>query len=261
MNVGAKIKEIRESKNLTQKQLAEKIGVTPVTITRYENNKREPSIETLNKIAKALDVTINDLAGEKDTVTKKVLKQLISGGVNLEQLSTDTKIHIDRLNSLLKNDDATCDEIQQIAKYTDCTDEEIAQWILSDAVTTAVYNNKDKNNHQAELLKKIFLNGRISKDDLLSELTNDDKDFINQFYPYINNKNNEDYIQIPGGFFAKSEILHPGAFYEAIATICYYVDKDFTKLNLSDDEYKSLGEKLKNLVEFELFKISKSRDK
>ncbi|MCH3963006.1 MAG: helix-turn-helix domain-containing protein [Clostridium sp.] len=261
MDIGTKIKKIRESKNLTQKQLAEKIGVTPVTITRYENNNRKPSIETLNKMAKALNVTINDLAGERDTITKKVLKHLISNGTSLEQISKDTNISINRLNSLLKNtNDASYDEIQRIAKSIGYTDEQIAKWIALDTFTTVIYNNKDANNYQAQFLKKFFLNEKISKEDLTLALLDDDKDFINQFYPYINTKKDEEYIQIPGGFFAKSTILHPGAFYEAIATICYYTNKDFTKLNLSDDEFKNLGEKLKSLVEFELFKISKNRD-
>ncbi|APM41325.1 hypothetical protein BS101_18390 [Clostridium kluyveri] len=64
MSVGKNIKKYRKSKNLTQKQLAQKIGVIPVTITRYENNKREPNIDTLNEIAKALDVPVYELIGE-----------------------------------------------------------------------------------------------------------------------------------------------------------------------------------------------------
>lgn len=61
MDIGSKIKELRESKGLTQKELGKRIGVTAVTITRYERGDRNPSIEMLNKIADALNVPLSDL--------------------------------------------------------------------------------------------------------------------------------------------------------------------------------------------------------
>ena len=61
--IGENIKKYRKNSNLTQKQLAEKIGVTVVTIQNYENSRREPNLIALNKIATALGVTINDLLG------------------------------------------------------------------------------------------------------------------------------------------------------------------------------------------------------
>lgn len=64
INLGKRIKEFRKIRGLTQKQLAEKLGVTTITIQNYENNRREPNIETLNKIADVLNVTINDLIGD-----------------------------------------------------------------------------------------------------------------------------------------------------------------------------------------------------
>ncbi|AYD39598.1 helix-turn-helix domain-containing protein [Clostridium fermenticellae] len=67
MEIGSKIKKIRESKGLTQKQLAEKIGVTPVTITRYENDNRKPDFDTLEKIADYFNVSIDYLLGRTDS--------------------------------------------------------------------------------------------------------------------------------------------------------------------------------------------------
>lgn len=61
LKVGEKIKLVREHNNLTRQELAEKIQVTTVTISRYETNKREPNIETLRKIAKSLNVDISEL--------------------------------------------------------------------------------------------------------------------------------------------------------------------------------------------------------
>ena len=53
---GDRIKTARESRGLTQEQLGEKIGVTGVTIMRYEKEQREPSYKQLQKIADALHV-------------------------------------------------------------------------------------------------------------------------------------------------------------------------------------------------------------
>lgn len=66
MKIGNNIKLYRKQKGLTQKQLAEKIGSTDSAITRYESNSREPSIETITKIADALGVPVSKLL-EDDT--------------------------------------------------------------------------------------------------------------------------------------------------------------------------------------------------
>ncbi|MDU4724860.1 helix-turn-helix transcriptional regulator [Clostridium sp.] len=61
MKIGSNIKLYRKQKGLTQKQLAEKIGTTDSAITRYESDSREPSIETITKIAAALEVPVGKL--------------------------------------------------------------------------------------------------------------------------------------------------------------------------------------------------------
>ena len=58
MDLGEKIQSIRKSKNITQEELADKIGVKRSVISKYENNSVSISIETLSKIAKVLDVSI-----------------------------------------------------------------------------------------------------------------------------------------------------------------------------------------------------------
>ena len=58
-----RLKEIRISKGLTQKKLAELVGVTRVTIARYEIGDRDPKGATLICIARALGVSTSDLLG------------------------------------------------------------------------------------------------------------------------------------------------------------------------------------------------------
>lgn len=52
---------LREINNLTQKELAEKIGSTRKSILRYENGQRIPSIVTAYKISRVLEVNLDDL--------------------------------------------------------------------------------------------------------------------------------------------------------------------------------------------------------
>ncbi len=61
-----KIRAIREEKNLTQNQLAEKIGVVGHNVGDWERGKCEPSISMLIKIANALEVSIDYLVGRED---------------------------------------------------------------------------------------------------------------------------------------------------------------------------------------------------
>ena len=58
-----RLKELRESKGLTQKEVAEIIGYSEISYTRYENGKREPDISTLCKLAEYFKVTIDYLNG------------------------------------------------------------------------------------------------------------------------------------------------------------------------------------------------------
>lgn len=59
--LGRRIHELRKSKNLTQEELAEKIGIGTPNISYFETGRFSPAIETLEKIAKALDVEIYEL--------------------------------------------------------------------------------------------------------------------------------------------------------------------------------------------------------
>jgi transcriptional regulator with XRE-family HTH domain len=59
MKLGAKIKELRRKKGLTQYDLSEKTGLSLRTIQRIENSENKPSVYSLRKIGEALDYTFN----------------------------------------------------------------------------------------------------------------------------------------------------------------------------------------------------------
>jgi transcriptional regulator with XRE-family HTH domain len=56
-----KIKQVLEIRGLKQKWLADKMGVTEVTISNWVNNRTYPSIETLIAISKILKIELKDL--------------------------------------------------------------------------------------------------------------------------------------------------------------------------------------------------------
>lgn len=61
MNFGESLKKIRKEKGLTQKQLGEKLGISQAAIGQFESNKANPKMETIQKIADALNASLNDL--------------------------------------------------------------------------------------------------------------------------------------------------------------------------------------------------------
>lgn len=59
--IGAKIREIREDKDITQEELAHKADLNRAYIGYIERGERNPSTETISKIAKALKVPMHKL--------------------------------------------------------------------------------------------------------------------------------------------------------------------------------------------------------
>ena len=57
------LKIAREKKNMTQKEVADSIGVAKSTYSLYESGNREPNVQTIKKIADTLNVSADDLLG------------------------------------------------------------------------------------------------------------------------------------------------------------------------------------------------------
>ena len=61
MRIEILLKEKRKEKNLTLAQLSEKTGISKTHINDIENNLKEPSLSMVVRIAKALDLKIEEL--------------------------------------------------------------------------------------------------------------------------------------------------------------------------------------------------------
>lgn len=92
LNLGERITQLRKQQNLSQDELAKKVGVSRTIIGNYERDTNTPSIEVLLKIAKAFNVSIDFLVGEGklSTLDKDVLKRI----EDIEQLDSDTRQHL-----------------------------------------------------------------------------------------------------------------------------------------------------------------------
>ena len=61
MTFSENLKQIRINKGFSQKEIAERLGVSQPSYAQYENGKRNPKLETVRKIADALGIYISDL--------------------------------------------------------------------------------------------------------------------------------------------------------------------------------------------------------
>lgn len=77
---GKILKQLRELHNMTQKELADKVKVTPKAISFYELNQREPSNELLKSFSQIFNVSVDYLLGNsyipKTQETKSKAKEL-----------------------------------------------------------------------------------------------------------------------------------------------------------------------------------------
>ncbi len=64
--LGQRLKELREEKGLTQKQVAAALNLNTVTYLHYEKAQREPPLSVLADMAKFFDVTVDYLLGLTD---------------------------------------------------------------------------------------------------------------------------------------------------------------------------------------------------
>ena len=62
--------KIRKEKGMTQEALANKVGVLNTSICNYETGIREPGLDTLKKLATALEVTVDELLRDEDDTAR-----------------------------------------------------------------------------------------------------------------------------------------------------------------------------------------------
>ena len=70
-----KLKELRKRNNLTQQELADKVGTKRVNITKWETARTEPTLENIVKLSKILDTSTDELLGRQVNFGDKILNK------------------------------------------------------------------------------------------------------------------------------------------------------------------------------------------
>lgn len=66
LNTGKFILKKRKEKNLTQEQLAERLGVSNKTISKWENGKCMPDYSVIKNLCEELEITVAELMNGKE---------------------------------------------------------------------------------------------------------------------------------------------------------------------------------------------------
>lgn len=107
MNLGNRITKLRKNKNLTQDSLAEKLFVTNKTISSWESNRTEPSLETIIKLSEILECSAS---------------YLIYGDVTRSDIETEIKIKLseiefNKIKEIMDNEATFLNESNQLDTY------------------------------------------------------------------------------------------------------------------------------------------------
>ena len=90
-SVGEIIKKLRIERGLTQKQLGELCEMADSAIRRYENGRANPKIETLQKIANALNVNVSELRNDFQIIKDNIVDEsgILSSAKKADVLQND----------------------------------------------------------------------------------------------------------------------------------------------------------------------------
>lgn len=81
IKIGENLIWLRHEKRITQEQLADFIGVTKASVSKWENGLSYPDIETLPRLATFFDVSLDDLMGyEPDLDEEQIMEIYGSAG-------------------------------------------------------------------------------------------------------------------------------------------------------------------------------------
>ena len=104
-----KLKRLRTELNLTQKDFADKLGVSQSSVNYWEKGQRIPSIEAAAKIADYFDITIESLLDSDDRLVKQNPISMLTG-TYFNHNDHVADIHF-------STDEYTIDELNQIWQF------------------------------------------------------------------------------------------------------------------------------------------------
>ncbi len=150
MDIGYQIKMNREQCGLTQKELADRIGVTAATITRYEQNKREPKYDVLIRICDVLNIGINNLFQEEININnyEKVLVNKIIEAKTIKELLKLSFLNNELMSYKLDKSFSTNEDKEY---FFETFSEYIDSYLKSEELKTMPWINDNEDNSNGEL--------------------------------------------------------------------------------------------------------------
>ena len=96
--VGGRLRIARRSAGLTQKQLAEALGVEPITVSRWERGVTTPSLPRLRRVAEVTETTVSDLVRAPDAASAHAVELAA-----LREELAETRELVDRVAWMLES--------------------------------------------------------------------------------------------------------------------------------------------------------------
>ena len=95
-NLGNRIKDLLEVREMSQRQLSKKVGISDQSMSRYINNARTPDVVICDRIAKELGVTVDFLLGKENNPYIMIVGIILR---NREYLNKNQKLELIKLLS------------------------------------------------------------------------------------------------------------------------------------------------------------------
>ena len=122
MKIGESIKRIRTNRGLTQEEFAKEVGISRSYLGDLENNRKSPTVETLEKISVKMETAIEYLLGVNNMQNNKAIEFLMEYGFKLmTNIKGEKKtVYIELPSEIVNN---------EIDKIMAGTDTEIDHWL------------------------------------------------------------------------------------------------------------------------------------
>lgn len=101
MNIGLRLRAIRENRGISGRSLALQVGVVPSQISKIENGTTNPSIDLLQRLCKALDITLAEFFAEQKPELEPELRRLLE---TAKKLTPEQREHLQKLLETLHKD-------------------------------------------------------------------------------------------------------------------------------------------------------------
>lgn len=95
LDIGARLRRLRQAQGLSQRELAKRAGVSNATISLIEQNRASPSVGSLKKVLDGLPVSLSDFFAPEDLPREQVffgardLVEIAGGAVSYRQVGRD----------------------------------------------------------------------------------------------------------------------------------------------------------------------------